>query len=96
MLINEKQKKLIIIGVVVIIFMGLFPPWTYTFKGGLRGTAYSREPAGYGFILDPPEKQSNQVFYGIELDTTRLFVQFVTVLLATALGVFLTATIKKE
>lgn len=85
---NEKQKKLIVIGVAVIILMGLFPPWTYTFK---YKTAYSNEPAGYGFILSPPKKKSKALAHGIELDITRLSVQWIIVLMATGLGVFLTS-----
>ena len=91
MSINEKQRKFIIAGVVVVILMGLFPPWTYTFK---YKTAYSNEPAGYGFILAPPEKKNKAMTHGIELDMKRLSVQLVIALLATGLGVFLTATTK--
>ncbi len=93
MSINEKQKKIIIAGVVVIILMGVFPPWTYTFK---YKTAYSNEPAGYGFIIVPPEKKNKGMTYGIELDITRLSIQWVIALLSTGLGVFLTGTAKKE
>ncbi len=79
--------------VVVAILMGLFPPWTYTFKAK---TAYSKEPAGYGFILAPPKKKSQGGAHGIELDVTRLSVQWIIVLMATGLGVFLTSATKKE
>lgn len=91
--INEKQKKLIIIGVVVIILMGIFPPWTYTFK---YKTANSSEPAGYGFILSPPAKKSKALPHGIELDVTRLCVQWLIVSFATGLGVFLTSEPKNR
>ena len=93
MSINEKQKKLIVAGIVVVIFMGLFPPWTYTFKAK---TVENKEPTGYGFILAPPEKKSQNVACGIELDITRLSVQWIITLLATGLGVFLATTTKKE
>jgi len=91
--INKKQKKFVVIGVAVIILMGLFPPWTYTYN---YKTAYSKQPAGYGFILEPPKKKKQAMTYGIELDVTRLSVQWIIVLMATGLGVFFTATTKKE
>lgn len=91
--INEKQKKIIIIGVAVVILMGLFPPWTYTFK---YKTAYSNEPAGYGFILAPPKKKTQAMAHGIELDIARLSVQWIIVLMATGLGVFLTPGTRKS
>ena len=91
--INEKQKKLVIVGVAVIILMGLFPPWTYTFH---LATAYSKKPAGYSFILAPPKRKASHLAHGIELDVTRLSVQWIIVLMATGLGVFLTSTTKKE
>ena len=86
---NEKQKKLIVVGVAIIILMGLFPPWKYTFN---YKTAFSEEPAGYGFLLSPPKKKEESVTHGIELDMTRLCVQWIIVSLAAGLGVFLAST----
>ena len=93
MSINGKQRKLIIVGIVVVVLMGLFPPWAYTYS---YNTKYSKEPAGYGFILDPPMKKRFSPAHGIELDITRLSVQWIITLLATGLGVFLATTTKKE
>lgn len=92
MYINAKQKKIIATGVVAAILMCLIPPWKHTFK---RSSIYSEEPAGYYFILDPPERKSNLAF-GLKLDLTRLSIQWVMILLGTGLGVFLTATTKEE
>jgi len=88
MLINGKQKKFIAIGIAIMILMGIFPPWKYTFS---YKTVNSNEPAGYGFILLPPAKKSDALPYGIELDTARLFVQWIIVTFSTGLGVFLAA-----
>lgn len=42
---NEKQKRLIVVGVVAVILLGLFPPWLS--RGG--------EPVGHGFIFATPD-----------------------------------------
>ena len=78
--INKKQKTIVTIGVAVVILMGLFPPWTYTFS---HNPSISKEPAVYGFILEPPKKKKNSVSFGLELDITRLSVQWIIVLMAT-------------
>ena len=89
MSINPIQKKIIMVGIGIIILMGLFPPWTNTFH---YKTAYSKKPAGYAFILTPPKKRAQSIAYGIELDVTRLIVQWMIIFMATGLVVMLTAT----
>ena len=43
-MLNAKQRKILIIGVFVIILMGVFPPWTYTFKyGSIPQTKVAKE-----------------------------------------------------
>lgn len=49
---NNKQKVTMWIGVTVICLMGLFPPWLQIVD---RQTIYIEKPAGYAFILSPPE-----------------------------------------
>lgn len=92
MKLNAQQRILVVVGVSVMILMGLFPPWTHTFK---YKSVDSREPAGYSFILTPPEKKQQSIPFGIELDVTRLSVQWIIVILATGLGVML-ISVKKD
>lgn len=76
---NEKQKTILIIGVIIIILMGLFPPWARILSGeGLRKMTF-----GYAFIAAPPDHR-------VALDISRLFVQWIMVIFATGLGVLLT------
>jgi len=89
---NEKQKKIIIIGIIVIGLMSLFPPWTHTKK--FRGGISIQGPVGYSFIFIPPKKINQVISYGFKLDVIRLFVQWLIVLMATGLGVFITSTKK--
>ena len=79
---NEKQKAILVMGIIIIILMGLFPPWVYTHYG-----TYSE----YSFIATPPEGRGI-----VKLDSSRLVLQWIVVLIAAGLGVFLTSTQNKE
>jgi hypothetical protein len=84
---------ILIVGVLVIILMGLFPPWTMP---GSRGNS----PLGYAFIGAPPDKVMGVDGYmypirALHLDISRLCVQWIVVIFATGLGVFLSAKWKK-
>src|SRR5947208_14433014 len=46
---NSKQKKVLIIGAVVVLLMLLFPPWDY-----FDPDSSARIDAGYHFFLTPP------------------------------------------
>ncbi len=70
---NILLGTILTVGIVVIILMGLFPPWTST----------EFPFFDYAFIAIPPD------FGGIVLDIPRLVLQWIVVLLATGLGVFL-------
>jgi len=86
MTINKKQKKIIIAGIVVFILAGLFPPWIYT----LHVQAFDTEkPAEYALIFYPPDTEEYDPEYGVELDFSRLAVQWLVVIAATGLGVLL-------
>jgi len=86
--INKKQKKFVVIGVAVIILMGLFPPWTHTFKSS---SIHSEEPAGYGLIISPPPRKGKNLRFGIKIDISRLVIQWVVTIAAMSAGVMLTA-----
>ncbi len=59
---NRKQRRAIWVGVVLIVLMGLLPPWQRVY--GRDG----RVSASYSLLFDPPE---NAV-----IDTTRLLIQW--------------------
>ena len=71
---NHKQKKVLLIGIAVIVLMGLFPPWQET--RARENRPLSRSPAGYHFILTPP---SGYRSIGYTLDFARIAVQFIEV-----------------
>lgn len=78
---NKNQKKVIIAGLVVIVLMGLFPPWIHT----ITDNPLKIERAGnYGFLLSPPPPGRNFPFlneniWGVRLDVSRLLIQWILV-----------------
>ena len=90
---NKKEKIVILVAIAIIIFMGLFPPWTYTYKDK---SGYSEKPTGYQFVFWPPSpKKDIEYGYGLYLDYERLFLQWFMVIIAT-FGVFLWLKIKND
>jgi len=90
---SPTQRGIILAGITVIVLMGLFPPWTYTFKSP---RTYSEEPAGYGFIASPPSIRADdhgyrQRWHGIKIDLSRLLVQWAVTIAAAGFGVLLAA-----
>lgn len=78
------QKGILICGAVVFVLCGLFPPWLYTYD--VTGT-HSRSDAGYYFVLTPPgPKPSYGNSTGIQLDTSRLLIEWACILAATGAG----------
>ena len=72
---SKTQKTILIIGVVIIILMGLFPPWAST-------EGIHKMTLGYAFI-------ATRHYTPAELDISRLCVQWIMVIFATGLGVLL-------
>jgi hypothetical protein len=71
--INSKQRIVLLVGGLLLSAMLLFPPWIW--RGASPGSGYNQRVQGYAFIFIPP-KDANQI------DTTRLFIQFLAVTLA--------------
>lgn len=83
-MLNKRQRKIIVVGVVVIMMMGIFPPWKLTLNSH---KFRDQEPAGYRLLINPPESEG---WYSAEIDLTRLLVQWILVVIGTGLAVFLT------
>jgi len=91
MSLNRNQKTVVVLALAIIFIMGICPPWNYTFKG--EGF-YSVRPAGYHFLLMPPEtkdhRSSPRSRHNVALDFPRLFLQwFLVVVAGTSVIVFL-------
>ena len=85
MTLNKRQMLAFRWGVALIVLMGVFPPWVYTFDAR---SVHSRKPAGYYFILTPPTPENTSQAYGVRLDVSRLLVQWLVVATSVA-GFFL-------
>lgn len=85
MRIDSKQRKIIIIGVMLFVFVNVFPPWVSTFD---YKSTYSERPVGYSFIVTPPDLGNANLTAGLKLDFDRLFLEWLIVLGITSLGVF--------
>ena len=67
-------KKIIGFAVIVFVLTGLFPPWITTFNP--PGGQMAQTPAGYHLIFDPPPATRKNKFAGVQIDSTRLLVQW--------------------
>ena len=83
---NKKQKLISIIGIVIIFIMGFIPPWKYIDN---ESSPYREMPAGYHPIFLPPELDEEQLL-GLEIDVSRLAIQWITVLFMMAAALFIT------
>jgi len=84
---NKMQKRIVVVGSLAVILMGLIPPWSYTFN---YKSVQRTKPAGYALIIAPPSPERKHVAAGVELDIKRLFVQWVVVSIAIGLGFAIT------
>ena len=85
---NPTQKKILIVGIVIVLLIGVVPPWKHTFKSS---STYSEVPAGYSFITSPPPRRVKSFSHGIKIDISRLVIQWIVTIAATTAGVMLTA-----
>lgn len=78
---NAKQRKLLQVGIVVAVLMGVFPPWMDSFS---YEQLHSQGAGGYAFIFDPPKAE---ILHTVSIDLSRLVVQWVVVALAVGGGI---------
>lgn len=81
------RRIVIFAGLAIIVLMGLFPPWTFTFTS--QGI-YSEEPGGYFSIVSPPTKKEDSPRHGVKIDMSRLIVQCAITVSAAGLGLLVT------
>jgi hypothetical protein len=75
---NRTQIRLLLAGLVVIVAMGLWPPWKVSAFGAIE------ESAGYAFLLSPPRRLGVLTAH---IDWKRLGMQWTGVALCTAVGI---------
>lgn len=92
---NKPQTISLSVAAAVLVVNLLFPPWVYTYQR--TGISQLRKPAGYALIFSPPPPlQIAGGSHGVAMDTSRLFVQSLIVLICSgvAFGV-VTATTRQ-
>lgn len=81
---NNAQKKILIVGLILIIMSCLFPPWAFKYQGGIA-------PIGYMSIFAPQLNHAlntigfskDQEFFpgmGIFIDLRRLIIQWIVII----------------
>ena len=82
---NNKQKKILWIGLIIFLLSGIFPPWVQVFDSG---TTYNEKDQGYHFIAKPPQVIFDSPTYpkwykrqfGMKIDITRLTIQWILII----------------
>ena len=87
---NKPQGAIALIGLLLVVFTGLFPPWTEVLH--YHSTLLIKQSKGYAPLLAPPEPQegawASGDAYKVIIDTSRLLIQWGVILTATGIGVF--------
>jgi hypothetical protein len=85
---NDRQRIIVVGGVILFVLMTLSPPWKYTWT---NVSQYSDQPAVYGLIFLPPISllRGNASNVGIKIDIVRLVLQWLILTAVTICGVFI-------
>lgn len=75
---SATQRRILLLGILTIVVMGVVPPWKRTFHGEHRTTSTSF--AGYRLITRPPFPDGPR---GVGIHTEQLLVQWLGVVLVT-------------
>ncbi|MHB9131402.1 MAG: hypothetical protein ACYDBB_09970 [Armatimonadota bacterium] len=98
---NKKQKIALLIGVVLLVLIGLLPPWKYTYDLMKR---HSEKPAGFALIFQPPQAMGPAAqgegafreYHGVHVDLTLWLVEFGVLAVAVLALFFILQDIKPQ
>ena len=82
---NTKAQRVVFwAGLFGFVLLSLFPPWHGVGRGS-RGEAVSSVSLCNSFIFDPPEKPKSVIgIPSVEIDTTKLFIEYLCLSVLTA------------
>lgn len=86
-ILQKSQRQILIVGIVLFVLIGLFPPWVRTLSRPGAPKAYMS--VHHKFILAPPGYDSS--YNGVQVDVTRLVVEWLTIVVITGAWVMLSA-----
>jgi hypothetical protein len=82
-----QTKHIVLVAVVLIVIMGLFPPWTDMLR--IQGRIDTERPTGYAFIFSPPAPTINKQDGSVRIDFGRLLLQWFLVGVVAATAIYL-------
>jgi hypothetical protein len=74
LLLNRRQTRALLFGLFMFVFMGLYPPWEHMFMNEVGG--WFDRPAGFHWILTPPDLYNTPTYMGATVNWTQLFIQW--------------------
>ncbi len=83
---NRRQARVIVLGMVFLLAMGLYPPWHHIFVNEVGGQRIAF--AGFGSITNPPHPLSGINWYATRISLDILFTEWAVVVATTAVLVF--------
>lgn len=94
MLKSKGQRMVISGGLIIFLLMGFYPPWREFLNYG-QGQKIT-ESVSYSFIVDPPQPKNPRRLYYIEIDWSRLIIEWICVVVFTIGIVFLVGSRPKK
>lgn len=85
-MLSQRQKQIIVAGLVALGFLTTYLPWTYTFY---TSAVHREKPGGYHWIFDPPQPESNLGGAGVKVDVPRVLIPMAVVIVAMIAGIAL-------
>ena len=83
---NDRQRIIVVGGVILFVLMTLYPPWKQTWS---HGSSYSEWSLGYALIVLPPQGEKVSNTFGVRIDFSRLILQWLILTAATGFFVFI-------
>ena len=83
---NDRQRRIVVGGVILFVLMTLYPPWKQTWS---HGSSYSEWSLGYALIVLPPQGEKVSNTFGVRIDFSRLILQWLILTAATGFFVFI-------
>ena len=82
------EKNIFISAAALFVLTCLIPPWQYTADRNGEYGFHTRKPAGYSLIFSPPVPENKRFFFGVGIDSSRLFLEWAVIGVVTGLVIF--------
>ena len=82
------EKNIFISAAALFVLTCLIPPWQYIADRNGEYGFHTRKPAGYSLIFSPPVPENKRFFFGVGIDSSRLFLEWAVIGVVTGLVIF--------